>query len=170
MKNENRNEEAVSPVIATILMVAITVVLAGVLYVWASSLAEGNTGDGIVFRQFTGEDAQGSPGADATDALVYVTMSQGDQPIDWAYVKVSISVDEGPVKECANAQAAADASNDCVISGDGETGDNEWSAGDQIIISENGQPLCSGSCSVTVVLYDTNAGKEMQTIQNIAVS
>ena len=43
MKNENRNEEAVSPVIATILMVAITVVLAGVLYVWASSLAEGNT-------------------------------------------------------------------------------------------------------------------------------
>ena len=38
MKNENRNEEAVSPVIATILMVAITVVLAGVLYVWASQL------------------------------------------------------------------------------------------------------------------------------------
>ena len=38
MNNENRNEEAVSPVIATILMVAITVVLAGVLYVWASSL------------------------------------------------------------------------------------------------------------------------------------
>ena len=37
MNNENRNDEAVSPVIATILMVAITVVLAGVLYVWASS-------------------------------------------------------------------------------------------------------------------------------------
>ena len=32
MNNDNRNEEAVSPVIATILMVAITVVLAGVLY------------------------------------------------------------------------------------------------------------------------------------------
>lgn len=31
------NEEAVSPVIAVILMVAITVVLAAVLYVWASS-------------------------------------------------------------------------------------------------------------------------------------
>ena len=31
---------AVSPVIATILMVAITVVLSGVIYVWASSLAE----------------------------------------------------------------------------------------------------------------------------------
>ncbi len=40
MQNENRNDEAVSPVIATILMVAITVVLAGVLYVWAASLTE----------------------------------------------------------------------------------------------------------------------------------
>ncbi|RZD53588.1 MAG: hypothetical protein CXT67_03445 [Methanobacteriota archaeon] len=35
----NEEETAVSPVIATILMVAITVVLAGVLYVWANSLA-----------------------------------------------------------------------------------------------------------------------------------
>ena len=36
-------DEAVSPVIATILMVAITVVLAGTLYVWAANLAESNT-------------------------------------------------------------------------------------------------------------------------------
>ena len=53
MNNENRNDEAVSPVIATILMVAITVVLAGVLYVWASSLAEGNTDGDIAFTSST---------------------------------------------------------------------------------------------------------------------
>ena len=35
----DEEETAVSPVIATILMVAITVVLAGVLYVWANNLA-----------------------------------------------------------------------------------------------------------------------------------
>jgi flagellin-like protein len=34
------DEQAVSPVIATILMVAITVVLSGVVYVWASNLAD----------------------------------------------------------------------------------------------------------------------------------
>ena len=61
MQNENRNEEAVSPVIATILMVAITVVLAGVLYVWASSLAEGNTDGNLALYAFSGEDANGSP-------------------------------------------------------------------------------------------------------------
>lgn len=38
-----RNEEAVSPVIATILMVAITVVLAAVLYVMVSGLIGGTT-------------------------------------------------------------------------------------------------------------------------------
>ena len=34
------DEEAVSPVIATILLVAITVVLSGTIYVWSSSLAD----------------------------------------------------------------------------------------------------------------------------------
>jgi flagellin-like protein len=58
MKNENRNEEAVSPVIATILMVAITVVLAGVLYVWASSLAEGNTDGNLSLYALSGKDAK----------------------------------------------------------------------------------------------------------------
>jgi flagellin-like protein len=38
------DEEGVSPVIAIILMVAITVVLAGVLYVWVTSLANTDAG------------------------------------------------------------------------------------------------------------------------------
>ena len=38
-----KDDEAVSPVIAVILMVAITVVLAGVLYVWVSSFGGGGT-------------------------------------------------------------------------------------------------------------------------------
>ena len=43
MKNETRNDEVCKPVITTILMVAITVILTGVLYVWAANLAESNT-------------------------------------------------------------------------------------------------------------------------------
>ena len=43
-----KNDEAVSPVIAIILMVAITVVLAGVLYMWVSSLARIEEGPDIV--------------------------------------------------------------------------------------------------------------------------
>ena len=49
---------AVSPVIATILMVAITVVLSGVIYVWASSLAETDV-KGVPRVTFDIEDIDG---------------------------------------------------------------------------------------------------------------
>ena len=49
MKRFKKNEEAVSPVIAIILMVAITVVLAGVLYMWVISLADTDEGVDIMY-------------------------------------------------------------------------------------------------------------------------
>ena len=94
MQNENRNEEAVSPVIATILMVAITVVLAGVLYVWASQLAEGNTDGDFSMYDFSVTDAAGTPGTDASEALVYVAMDNGDD-LSWASVIVQVAADGG---------------------------------------------------------------------------
>jgi len=54
MKRMKNNEEAVSPVIAIILMVAITVVLAGVLYMWVISLAD--TSEGVSIMHFTVSD------------------------------------------------------------------------------------------------------------------
>ena len=101
MKNENRNEEAVSPVIATILMVAITVVLAGVLYVWASSLAEGNTDGNLDLYVMDAEDAAGSPTDANNDTLVRVTMTQGSD-INWAAISVKISVNNGAPITCNN--------------------------------------------------------------------
>ena len=50
----NKDDEAVSPVIAIILMVTITVVLAGVLYMWVMSLAE--IQDGPPLHAFSIED------------------------------------------------------------------------------------------------------------------
>lgn len=53
-----KSEEAVSPVIAVILMVAITVVLAAVLYVWASSFIQTskNTPTGALTAEKISED------------------------------------------------------------------------------------------------------------------
>ena len=51
------DEQAVSPVIATILMVAITVVLSGVIYVWASSLAD-TSAKGVPRITFTLDSSQ----------------------------------------------------------------------------------------------------------------
>ena len=53
-----KNDEGVSPVIAVILMVAITVVLAAVLYVWAASfLEQGESAPIATF--FVSEDSSG---------------------------------------------------------------------------------------------------------------
>jgi flagellin-like protein len=52
-----KNDEGVSPVIAVILMVAITVVLAAVLYVWAASFLE--QGESAPIATFTVESSSG---------------------------------------------------------------------------------------------------------------
>ena len=52
------DEEAVSPVIATILLVAITVVLSGVIYVWAQSLAADSTGKASTPRMSFDQEAK----------------------------------------------------------------------------------------------------------------
>lgn len=53
-------DEAVSPVIAVILMVAITVVLAAVVYVWVSGMGEGSEMARSLSLQSSGSDASGA--------------------------------------------------------------------------------------------------------------
>mgnify|MGYP003316971444 CR=1 FL=1 len=73
MKNDMKNEQAVSPVIATILMVAITVVLAGVLYVWANSLAADQPESGTR-NSYTADDAAASTSSATDDVLISICL------------------------------------------------------------------------------------------------
>ena len=159
MNNENRNEEAVSPVIATILMVAITVVLAGVLYVWASSLADDSTGGGLDKYQFSERDASGTMSDAGGEKLVHIKMTQGDD-LSWSLLKVSIVVDNGETQNCVEADAADDTA-DCTWAKDG---DNSWSTSEEITISEGANnDLCDGTgggCDVAVTLTKIGVGNE----------
>jgi flagellin-like protein len=164
MKNENRNEEAVSPVIATILMVAITVVLAGVLYVWASSLAEGNTDGNLALYAFSGEDAQGQPSTGTDDNLIMLTMDQGGD-INWASVSVKLSIDGGSPVFCDNPGGEGGV---CVLVDNGrDTNDQFWSVGDTVTIVETGTDLCSSSCSIDVTITDTREEKVIDTTNGV---
>ena len=168
MKNENRNEEAVSPVIATILMVAITVVLAGVLYVWASSLAEGNTDGNLDLYVMDAEDAAGSPTDANNDTLVRVTMTQGSD-INWAAISVKISVNNGAPITCNN-PGSEGATLGCDLVEFGDTSDQFWSVTDGVTISESGQNLCDNStpCSIKVTVGNTQEGKTLDESSTIA--
>ena len=139
MKNETRNDEAVSPVIATILMVAITVVLAGVLYVWAANLAESNTKGDLSLYSFTGDDAP-------TDNGVLVTMTKGEA-INFAGIQIKVSIDGGQGTNC-----------DATCYTEAGTPDQTWSTGEDLIIGadcgqKDGEDV--DTCTVTVTVYDT---------------
>ena len=164
MQNENRNEETVSPVIATILMVAITVVLAGVLYVWASSLAEGNTDGNLALYAMSGKDAQGSPGTGTADNLIMLTMDQGGD-INWAAVSVKLAIDGAAPVTCDN--PGVEGTSVCSLVEFGNTDDQVWSVGDGVTVVENSQDLCSGSCSIDVTITDTREGKVIDTTNGV---
>ncbi len=167
MKNDNRNEEAVSPVIATILMVAITVVLAGVLYVWASSLADGNTDGDLTLISMSAEDAQGSPTQATDDALIRVQMNQGNA-INWAALSVQVSVDNDAPVTCGMDNTSE---SNCWLKQFGpDITDQDWSVGEGVTIMENNAPLCDANsdCAIEVTITDTRAGKVLVVTTAIA--
>ena len=159
MNNENRNDEAVSPVIATILMVAITVVLAGVLYVWASSLAGDSAGGTLDAYVFDDADASGSMSDSGGDALVEITMTQGTD-LNWAMLKVSIKVDGGTPVSCGEAGGDDGCS---WASFEASGNDQAWEAAEGITISEGTGDLCDGEdggCSITVTITKKGTGND----------
>ena len=81
------DESAVSPVIATILMVAITVVLSGVVYVWAAQLADTDT-KGVPVITFSAENIDS--GNTDTDHWK-ITIGQAQTVLATQAVEVTVS-------------------------------------------------------------------------------
>ena len=149
MKNETRNDEAVSPVIATILMVAITVVLAGVLYVWAANLAESNTDGSLELYTFSGADAPGSDGA------VIMTMDTG-KDLGWASITIKASVD-GAASSTVPACDATTTEN-CWTSTDSDD-TTAWNVGEAITVDTS---ATSGQ-TVTINVLNSREGTTLDT-------
>ena len=154
MKNETRNDEAVSPVIATILMVAITVVLAGVLYVWAANLAESNTGNSLDLYTFSGAD-----GPSAGDGTVIMTMDSGED-LGWASITIKASVDgaaSSTVPECGSddGNGGTHTVNCYTQSGD----DTEWKVGEDVTVDTS----CASTCTVEVNVLNHRDGVTLDT-------
>ncbi len=165
--NEKMNfEKAVSPVIATILMVAITVVLSGVLYVWASNLAESNTGDTFEMYSFTAATAPGELTSGSNDNLVVVTMNQG-QDINWAKLSVRVSVAGAASVSCAGPGSTTGA---CMIL-ESEPDGGVWEMGEAVTIKENGVDLCNGDiCEITVKIVNIRDGVTLDDSDAVAES
>ena len=64
-----------------------------------SGLADTTTG-GLEMYNFDGRDAVGSMSTSSGESLVHIRMVAGDEPLNWAVVKITISVDGGMVMQC----------------------------------------------------------------------
>ena len=160
MKNEMKNDEAVSPVIATILMVAITVVLAGVLYVWANSLASDQPETGTR-NVFNADDAQAVTSDGGGDALMKLTFSYAEDDLKWAFVDIKLEVGDN-VYDCG-----FDAGDACQIGE--QTDDGAWGANEHITLSEGTDNIVSESgADVNIYVKYRNAQVSGDTGVNVA--
>ena len=112
----------------------------------------------------SGKDAQGTPGTGTTDNLIMLTMDQGGD-INWAAVSVKLSIDGAAPVTCDN--PGVDGTSVCSLVEFGNTDDQVWSVGDGVTVVENGQDLCSGSCSIDVTITDTREGKVIDTTNGV---
>ena len=117
-------------------------------WIWASSLAEGNTDDTLSMYSFSVYDAAGTPTASNYESLVYVAMEQGND-LSWSRVMVQLSVNGGPFVECTNPDQVVDTI--CAVS---DNDDGMWYLGEDVTISEGSDDLCDGPCDVQVKIFD----------------
>ena len=124
-----------------------------------NNLAQDSSGGSLDYFTFDNRDAAGDMSDSGGDALVHIMMTSGSD-LNWAVLKASIVVDNGPAYHCVEYDYADD-STDCTYTMDE---DQYWSVGEEITISEGSSvDLCDGSngyCSVDVTLTKVGVGNE----------
>jgi len=145
-RNMKQDNIAVSPVIATILMVAITVVLSGVLYVWAQQLANNQTDLGTL-NSYDVEASVSGVSSEMTDNLVRLSFVNGEDDLQWSFVTITLY--NGDITyNCNNKESA-----DCFAYESNQ--DSAWNGNEVILLKENGIQICDGStptCDIEVTV------------------
>ena len=181
------NDEAVSPVIATILMVAITVVLAGVLYVWASGLADQDA-DFSLLNYNVADVKQSALSDRVDDALVGLTWVNGASPDGgalWSDMKVILIDSLQNELECeedfsqknydaAGAATANPSEFKCILEQKTKD-DGYWQPEETVWVRENGLDVggCEGTnggqnCAVAVKVVATSADGKVTVVGGAA--
>ena len=175
------DETAVSPVIATILMVAITVVLSGVIYVWASSLAETDV-KGVPRITFQMEDVNG---VDADEGHWRISVMNAQTALATQAVEVRViyqnstggqSVVTVNLAESAGVYGFNPANSDAFVTfvdsvdRDGNRSISTFNSGDTIFVrthAPDGTPLTGVTITITYAPPNGN-GAELTKWSNLA--
>ncbi len=146
-------------VILAVLML-VTVVLAGVLYVWANSLAGDQTNSAGTLNSYFAEDASAETTSDTNDGLIRLGWITAEDDLSWPFVQIKITVD-GITYDCVT-----DTSTECTITE--QDADNAWREDEIITLSENGHNIADGATNID--LYITYRGITVAGDTSVAIS
>jgi hypothetical protein len=141
MSEGNSDAIIVAALMVTVLPPIALVVTAGVLYVWASSLASDQPESGTR-NSYTADDSAGSISTGNTDTLMQIRWQHVEDDLNWAFVSMRLVVADN-VFDCS-----IDGSYDCVIYQDGDD-DGMWQVGEFLTLSENAADICGGAGETT---------------------
>ena len=134
-------------------------------YIWATSLAgpDEDGGGDLQIYGFDGSDATPALTSAAEEELIYATMTQGDD-LNWASIRIHLSIDGGAYILCTQPGQTEDTA--CHVTDDG---DNKWSIGESVTISEGSDDLCSDTCTVSFKIIDVTDDKLIYESSNIDI-
>ena len=145
-RTTQQDEGAVSPVIATILMVAITVVLSGVIYVWAQELSNNQTELGTL-NSYDVEAAVSGISSGTTDNLVRMSFVNGEDDLQWSFITITLY--KGDITYNCNNKG----SSDCFAFESNP--DAAWNGNEVLLLKENDAQICDDStptCDIKVTV------------------
>ena len=138
----------------------VTVVLAGVLYVWANSLADDQTNSAGTLNSYFAEDASAETTSDINDGLIRLGWITAGEDLSWPFVQIKITVD-GITYDCVT-----DTSTECTITE--QDADNAWRGDEIITLSENGHNIADGATNID--LYITYRGITVNGDTSVVIS
>ena len=149
MVQQTKNTGSTKIVLIIVIVVGIlaigTVVLSGILYVWANSLAESVEEVGPL-NTYRVEDSMSSISAGDTDELVKLSFLSWNQDLNWAFLEIDLVVEENG--ETWTYRCLPDKSEECFIQE--SRIDDYWKGDETIFLQENGADICSDQCIVSV--------------------
>ena len=139
------------------IFVVITVVLAGVLYVWASDLANNTQEDSPDMYQYTATDHSDIPDTGAWDTLFVLQFSRAPKDLNWANLNIQIIGEDGTPTTCAT--DAGDGNCKLIQYGSDIL---TWEKSEVVHVTENGKAICDAApCYLTIKISDVRSGVDL---------
>ena len=125
-------------VVIVIVVIVAMVVLSGILYVWANSLAVDQPQSGTR-NSYVADDASAETTDGYYDQLIRIRWQHAEDGLNWAFVVMKLSVGDNTY-DCVPHESQYD---ECTIYQDGND-DNVWETDEYLTLSESGTDIARG--------------------------